>query len=341
MPKPLPPGPLVIGLTAPTLTAADVEQLLHPAIGGVILFERNFVDAGQLRALCREIHALRQPPLLITVDQEGGRVQRLRAGFTPLPSAAVYGRTYDQHPGDGLALARAGGLVMAAELVALDVDLSFAPVLDLDYGVSEIIGARAFHARPQAAAALAGAFIEGMAAAGMAACGKHFPGHGAVAADTHLTQVVDRRTRDAMAADLEPYRHLLAAGLESVMMAHVVFPAVDAEPAGFSRRWVQDILRGELGFDGAVFSDDLGMAGAFGAGGYRQRVASALAAGCDYLLLCNDPDAVTATLAEAPTQTVPLHRHQALLANRQVKVADQDLARAQALLAGLDLTGAR
>lgn len=333
MPKPLPPGPLVIGLAGPQLTPADTELLLHPAIGGVILFERNFVDADRLRALCSEIHALREPQLLIAVDQEGGRVQRLRPGFTPLPPAAVYGAVYDQDAARGLALARAGGLVMAAELLAAGIDLSFAPVLDLHYGVSQIIGARAFHAQPEAAAALAGAFMAGMADAGMAACGKHFPSHGAVAADTHLTQVVDRRPRDAMEADLLPYRCLIPAGLASVMMAHVVFPAVAAEPAGFSRRWVQGVLRGELGFDGAVFSDDLGMAGAAGAGACPQRAARALAAGCDYLLICNDPVAVTATLATLAPRAVPLHRHLALLARSPAAPITQRVRAAMDVLA--------
>ncbi|MFP5463765.1 MAG: beta-N-acetylhexosaminidase [Gammaproteobacteria bacterium] len=333
MPKALAPGPLVIGLSGPRLTPADAQLLLHPSIGGVILFERNFVDADQLRALCAEIHALREPRLLIAVDQEGGRVQRLRPGFTPLPPAAAYGRAYAEDAARGLALARAGGLVMAAELVALGIDLSFAPVLDLDYGVSEIIGARAFHAQPQAAAALAGAFMAGMAEAGMAACGKHFPGHGAVAADTHLTQVIDRRSRAAIEADLLPYRRLIPEGLSSVMMAHVVFPAVDAEPAGFSRRWVQEVLRGELGFGGAVFSDDLGMAGAAGAGGFVERARRALAAGCDYLLICNDLDAVNATLVALSPAAVPLPRHLALLA-RPVGQVHGQLGAARQALAG-------
>lgn len=335
MPKSLLPGPLVIGLAGPHLTPADAELLLNPAIGGVILFERNFVDADQLRALCADIHALREPRLLIAVDQEGGRVQRLRPGFTPLPPAAAYGRAYDQDAVQGLALARAGGLVMAAELVALGIDISFAPVLDLDYGVSDIIGARAFHAQPETAAALAGAFMAGMAEAGMAACGKHFPGHGAVAADTHLTQVVDHRSRDAIESDLLPYRRLIPAGLASVMMAHVVFPAVDAQPAGFSRRWVRDVLRGELRFDGAVFSDDLGMAGAAGAGSFVERARRALAAGCDYLLICNDPDAVIATLPVLTPAAVAAHRHAALLARGPAPDLQTLLTSAHQLLSAL------
>ena len=334
MPVSLPPGPLVIGLAGPQLSAEETALLQHPLIGGVILFERNFTDAAQLRTLCQRIHGLREPRLLITVDQEGGRIQRLRPGFTPLPAAADYGRAFDRDPERGLERARAGGRVMAGELVALDVDLSFAPVLDLDYGVSEIIGARAFHADAETAAALAGAFMAGMADAGMAACGKHFPGHGAVAADTHLTQVVDARPRAALEGDLLPYRRLFAAGMASVMMAHVVFPAVDGQPAGFSRRWVQDILRGELGFDGAVFSDDLGMAGAVVAGGPAERVRAALAAGCDYVLLCNEPQAVREVVAALPANTapVPAHRHARLLA-RAMDDAGLPVAR-QVLAAG-------
>lgn len=331
MPHALPPGPLVIGLPGPRLTPADRDLLLEPAIGGVILFERNFEDAVQLAALCADIHELREPRLLIAVDQEGGRVQRLRSGFTPLPPAAAYGRAWDRDAAHGLALARAGGLLMAAELVEIGVDLSFAPVLDLDYGVSDIIGARAFHADAKTAAALAGAFMAGMAEAGMAACGKHFPGHGAVAADTHLTQVIDERPRAAIETDLTPYRCLFADGLQSVMMAHVLFPAVDAQPAGFSRRWVEDILRGELGFDGAVFSDDLGMAGATGAGDFAARTRRALDAGCDYVLICNDPDAVRIALHAAATRSVPLHRHQVLLARAAVPAQAQLVAARGAL----------
>ncbi|MDD3649870.1 beta-N-acetylhexosaminidase [Immundisolibacter sp.] len=335
MPQTLPAGPLVIGLPGPQLAPADRALLLEPAIGGVILFERNFEDARQLTALCADIHALREPRLLIAVDQEGGRVQRLRPGFTPLPPAAAYGRTYDRDPGAGVMLARAGGLVMASELLALGIDLSFAPVLDLDYGVSEIIGARAFHADANTAAALAGAFMAGMADAGMAACGKHFPGHGAVAADTHLTQVIDERSREAIETDLLPYRQLIGQGLASVMMAHVLFPAVDAQPAGFSRRWVQDILRGELGFDGAVFSDDLGMAGAAGAGDVVARARRALDAGCDYLLICNDPAAVQASVSALPARAVAAYRHRALLA-RGGSVEAAQLAKARQLLADLE-----
>jgi beta-N-acetylhexosaminidase len=334
MPHSLPHGPLVIGLSGPRLTPADRELLLQPAIGGVILFERNFEDAAQLKALCADIRALREPRLLIAVDQEGGRVQRLKSGFTPLPPAAAYGRAFDRDPAHGLALARAGGLVMAAELVEVGIDLSFAPVLDLDYGVSEIIGARAFHADADTATALAGAFMAGMAEAGMAACGKHFPGHGAVAADTHLTQVVDERPRAQIDTDLLPYRRLFEQGLASVMMAHVLFPAVDSQPAGFSRRWIGDILRDELGFDGAVFSDDLGMAGAAGAGDFAARTRRALDAGCDYVLICNDPAAVQIALEAAATREVPGHRHRALLARAPAPQAKLALAAAREALAG-------
>ncbi len=333
MPRRLPPGPLVVGISGPQLTAEEEQLLLRPLIGGVILFERNFVDADQTRALCAHVHALREPRLLIAVDQEGGRVQRLRAGFTPLPAASVYGRTHDLDPGRGLALARAGGLVMAAEVLAVGIDHSFAPVLDLDYGVSDIIGSRAFHAQARVAAALAAAFASGMVDAGMAACGKHFPGHGAVAADTHIAHVVDNRELAELQNDLLPYRQLIDAGLAAVMMAHVVFPALDGEPAGFSRRWVGEVLRGQLGFDGAVFSDDLGMAGAAAVGDVPTRARRALVAGCDYVLICNEPDATRATLAALAPATVPGRRHLALLARPSGGQGERQLAAARDMVA--------
>ncbi len=344
MPRRLPPGPLVVGISGPQLTAEEEQLLLQPLIGGVILFERNFVDADQTRALCAHVHALREPRLLIAVDHEGGRVQRLRSGFTPLPAASVYGRTHDLDPARGLALARAGGRVMAAEVLAAGIDHSFAPVLDLDYGVSDIIGSRAFHAQAQVAAALAAAFASGMADAGMAACGKHFPGHGAVAADTHIAHVVDDRELAELQDDLLPYRQLIGAGLAAVMMAHVeirdflcayyavVFPVLDAEPAGFSRRWVGEVLRGQLGFDGAVFSDDLGMAGAAAVGDVPTRARRALAAGCDYVLICNEPEATRATLATLAPATVPGRRHLALLARPSGGQGERQLAAARDLL---------
>ena len=271
-----------------TLTAPDRDVLMHPLVGGVVLFSRNYADPEQLTALTAEIHALRTPKLLIAVDHEGGRVQRFRSGFTELPSAAVIGAVYDDQPDQGLAFARECGWLMASELRAVGVDFSFAPVLDLRNTQSRIIDDRAFHADPHAVGRLAHAFIQGMHEAGMAAVGKHFPGHGTVAADSHVELPVDDRSfYDLTNADLIPFR-LLAKNLEGMMPAHIRYPQIDGEPAGYSRVWIRDILRSELGFQGIVFSDDLNMSGAAGVGDVVARARLALDAGCDLVLLCND-----------------------------------------------------
>lgn len=290
----LPPGPVIVGLPGPTLGALETAWLAHPHVGGVILFERNVRDAAQLKALTAAIHAVRSPPLVVTVDQEGGRVQRLRALCTSLPAAAELAAGDD----DGAALqrCRAAGLVMASDCRALGVDLSWAPVLDLDRGLSAVIGARAFAAAPVRVAALAGAFIDGMAAAGMAAVGKHFPGHGGVVPDTHTDAAVDTRTRAELDEDLAPFV-ALAPRLVGVMLAHVAYPCVDEQPAGYSARWIGGVLRGEMRFAGAAVSDDLGMTGGAGPGGVLARARAALDAGCDAVLVCNALDAVDALLA--------------------------------------------
>lgn len=285
-------GPVMTGIAGPSLTPAERELLAHPAVGGVILFGRNYESPDQLARLTQAIHALRSPPLLIAVDQEGGPVQRFRDGFTRLPPAARLGQRYEDDPAAARRLAEQCGWLMAAELRAAGVDLSFAPVLDLDYGVSVVVGERAFHRDPEAVADLAGHYVRGMQAAGMAAVGKHFPGHGGVAADSHRTLPVDPRPlADLEAADLLPFERLVGRGLPAVMVAHVLYPEVDARPAGFSSRWLHEVLRRRLGFQGAVFSDDLGMEAAAAAGAYPARARAALAAGCDMILLCNDPDA--------------------------------------------------
>ncbi len=282
-------GPLMIDLAGTELSAEERDLLRDPRVGGVILFSRNFVDPGQLAALVAEVHGVRSPPLLVAVDHEGGRVQRFRGGFTVLPAAARYGEVYDHAPARALQVAETGGWLMAAELRAVGVDLSFAPVLDLNRGVSHVIGDRAFHARPEVAAELARAFMRGMQRAGMAAVGKHFPGHGSVAADSHVALPVDRRPlADIRAEDLLVFERLVHYGLPAIMPAHVVFPAVDDRPAGFSRVWLQEILRGQLGFQGAIVSDDLSMAGATFVASRGDRAHAALEAGCDLLLLCND-----------------------------------------------------
>ncbi len=276
----------------------------HPLVGGVILFTRNYTDPAQLTALVGAIHAERSPPLIVAVDQEGGRVQRFRAGFSLLPPPRRIGHEFDQ---DAARRTRARPLAWAgswpAELRAHGVDISFAPCVDLDYGVNEVIGDRAFHASPDAVSQLAVAWMHGMREAGMAATAKHFPGHGAVVADSHLTLPVDRRALADLAADLAPYRRLIANGLPAVMVAHVLFPAVDSAPASLSARWIRDVLRGELRFQGVVFADDLSMGGAAAAyGDVVTRARQALAAGCDMLPVCNNRASVLELLERAESR---------------------------------------
>ena len=299
-------GPLMVDVAGTELTSEDREILSHPLVGSVILFSRNYASVAQLEALVRDIRSVRRPPLLVAVDHEGGRVQRFRSDFTALPPQRAVGRAYDLDPDAGRRLAWQCGWLLAAELRAVGVDMSFAPCVDLDYGVSEVIGDRAYHRDPEVVSRLAVACIQGMRAAGMAATAKHFPGHGAVVVDSHKALPVDRRPLEALGEDLLPYRRLIANGLASVMVAHVLFPEVDAAPAGFSRRWIQQELRWSLGFTGAVFSDDLSMGGAAFAGTATERARRALAAGCDVLPLCNDRPAVFAALDELAGVADPL-----------------------------------
>ncbi len=289
-------GPLMVDIAGTVLSAEDRDMLRHPLVGSVILFSRNYHDPAQLAALTASIRALRSPALLTAVDQEGGRVQRFREGFTRLPSAHMLGRGFDEDRRSTLALVQTAGWLMAAELRAAGVDFSFAPCVDLDYGVSEIIGDRAFHSDADAVAALAAAYMTGMREAGMAATAKHFPGHGAVVADSHVALPVDRRERVEMEADLRPYRLLIEDHLSAVMAAHVVFPRIDSLPASLSPRWIGEILRKDLGFHGCVFADDLTMAGAAAFGDVAARARLAAAAGCDVLPICNDRKAVFSML---------------------------------------------
>lgn len=298
-------GPLMIDLAGVELTDEDRQLLRHPLVGAVILFTRNYVDSPQLLALTAAIHAARSPALIVAVDQEGGRVQRFKTGFSALPPARRIGHEFDLDPSAGLELARRLGWLMAAELRAHGVDLSFAPCVDLDYGASEVIGDRAFHERSAVVAQLTVAYAHGMRDAGMAATAKHFPGHGAVVVDSHLALPVDRRELADLQEDIAPYRLLVANNLAAVMAAHVVYPAVDALPASLSVRWIQDILRGELRFQGAVFSDDLSMGGAASAGDIVTRARLALAAGCDMLPVCNNRAGVTRLLEKLAIEPEP------------------------------------
>jgi beta-N-acetylhexosaminidase len=288
--KHLPLGPVMLDIAGTRLTAEERIVLEHPLVGGVIFFARNFESNSQIAALTAEIRAVREPALLITVDHEGGRVQRFREGFTRLPPMRRLGEIWGVDQARALGLAEDIGVILAAELLALGVDLSFTPVLDVDFGESGVIGDRAFSDDPAVIAALAGALAKGLARAGMGNVGKHFPGHGFVKADSHTAIPVDTRSHDEIAAtDLIPYGRL--DDLRGVMPAHVIYPAVDSHPAGFSRIWLQDILRKRLGFQGLIFSDDLSMEGASVAGGIVDRARAALNAGCDMVLVCNAPEA--------------------------------------------------
>lgn len=285
--EPLARGPLMVDVGGLSLTAEDREVLAHPLVGSVILFSRNVDTPEQIRALTDDMRAAR-PNLLIAVDQEGGRVQRFREGFTRLPAMRSFGRQHDSDPVAALSAARACGELMAREVRAVGVDFSFAPVLDLDAGISGVIGDRAFHSQPEPAIALIRAFMQGMKAGGMMTIGKHFPGHGSVAADSHLALPVDARAwAEIEAYDLKPFA-ALARELDGIMPAHVVYPQVDPLPAGFSPFWLKTVLREQLGFQGVIFSDDLCMEGAVGVGPMSERVDVALAAGCDVVLICNN-----------------------------------------------------
>jgi len=283
-------GPVMIDIEGFDITQDEQLRLEHPATGGVILFRRNYTSPNQIRALIASIRAIR-PTLLIAVDHEGGRVQRFRDGFTRLPPAGAYERLND------LELVEDAGWVMAAECLAVGVDFSFAPVLDVESGISQVIGDRAFGRDPATVSRLASAFVRGMRAAGMAAVGKHFPGHGGVVEDSHLALPVDHRTLEQLENwDLLPFADLIAAGIEGIMPAHVIYDAVNPQPAGFSSYWIQKVLREQLGFQGAIFSDDLSMAGAAFAGGPIDRAILALEAGCDMVLVCNAPGSADAVL---------------------------------------------
>lgn len=290
-----------------TLTPADRDLLRESAVGGVILFARNYESPTQLADLVAAIRAVRSPPLLVATDHEGGRVQRFRDGFTVIPSMRRIGRQYDSDPGSAISLAKTTGWVVASELRAMDIDLAFTPCVDLDWGVSEVIGNRAFHRRAGVVGELASAYSQGLREGGMAAVAKHFPGHGAVVADSHENLPIDRRDFGALLDDMRPYEKLIGnRQLAGVLMSHIVYSELDEKPAGFSAYWIQNQLRSQLGYDGAVFTDDLSMKATRQFGTMPSRAKLALEAGCDMVLVCNDRPAASATVAALREYSNPL-----------------------------------
>lgn len=281
---------MVVDVLGAALTDEDRERIRHPAAGAVILFARNYQNPEQLAQLTAEIERQREPALPLCVDHEGGRVQRFRDGFSAIPPMRALGKLWDRDRDAAREAATAIGYIIASELGAHGVDFSFSPVLDLDYGGSSVIGDRALHFDPTAVGALGAALVKGLAQGGVAAVAKHFPGHGYAQADSHVAVPRDERTfKEIARKDIAPYKQVIEAGLAAVMPAHVIYPQVDSQPAGYSARWLQEVLRQQLGFQGIVFSDDLSMEGAAVAGGPPGRARAALAAGCDMVLLCNNP----------------------------------------------------
>src|SRR5215467_7312982 len=286
----------MIDLRGTAIAADERAWLESPLVGGVILFSRNFSSREQLTELVTELHGIRTPPLLVTVDHEGGRVQRFKEPFFRLPPFRALGRLYDEDPQAGLKVAASFGWLMAAELRAVGIDTSFTPCVDRDLGLSEVIGDRALHSDARTVAALARRIMAGAKRAGMAATAKHFPTHAGARNDSHTDVAVDHRELAELDEDLLPYRELIANGLQAIMVAHVSFPAVDETPASLSSLWINAQLRDQLGFSGAVITDDVSMAGAAVGGSVAARARRALDAGCDLVLLCNSPEDVPATL---------------------------------------------
>jgi beta-N-acetylhexosaminidase len=296
-------GSLMLDIAGLTLSDDDKKLLLEPQVGGLILFGRNVESPQQVRALTDSIRAIR-PDILIAVDQEGGRVQRLREGFTRLPAMGMLGQLYDIDRDDAICAAATAGWLMASEVLAVGIDFSFAPVLDVN-GISHVIGDRGFHGHPEIVTELSRAFMQGMHRAGMATTGKHFPGHGSVEADSHVAAPVDQRTLAEIRAQDMTVFFEVADQLDALMPAHVIYPQVDPNPAGFSKHWLQDIVRGEMGFDGVLFSDDLSMQAACVVGGAGVRIKAALDAGCDMGLVCNDRAAALDALAALQDMPLP------------------------------------
>ena len=333
-------GPVMVDIAGQELTADDRVLLADPVVGGVILFSRNYHSLEQLENLVQSIQAIKTPRLLIAVDQEGGRVQRFKDGFTILPAMRRFGEIYDADQKKALQLARQCGWLMASEVCSTGVDISFAPVLDIDKGVSTVIGDRAFHNDPFVVGKIAQAFIAGMQDAGMQATGKHFPGHGSIAADSHVAMPVDERSlREIEMDDLKPFQFMVEAGINALMMAHVIYSHIDPRPAGFSSFWMKAILRKKMHFQGAIFSDDLSMEGAVIAGDYNQRAKTALDAGCDMILVCNNRTAAwevvkSLTGYEDPASSLRLaHLHRKHPVSRETLVSESRWQEAKDLLA--------
>lgn len=297
-------GALIADLEGTALTPEERDLISHPLIGGIILFARNYSSPKQLAELTESIRGARRDPLLIMVDQEGGRVQRFRQGFTSLPPFGAFGRLYDQDPSMATHYACEGGWLMAKELLAYHVDLSLTPSIDLNHPDSPVIGDRAFHADPHAVTSLANAYLCGMREAGMATTAKHFPGHGLVLTDSHLKLPEDKRSLSELEVqDLKPFRALIAAGLlNAVLVGHLLFSSIDSMPATYSEYWLRDVLRSRLRFSGTIVSDDLSMEGAHLASRYEDRVLAARSAGCDFVLLCNQRQGVINTIDHLPHQ---------------------------------------
>lgn len=294
-------GTLIVSIESHDLTAEDREILAHPLIGGVILFTRNYASRAQLKHLCETIRSSSKKPLLIMADQEGGRVQRFVNEFTRLPPMGLLGKLYDNNHEVASHLAKDCGWLMAMELLSVGIDLSLAPVLDLNKGISKVIGDRAFHSDSKIVLKLAQSFMIGMHEAGMASTGKHFPGHGGIAPDSHMVLPIDQRSlKEIEQEDMVPFAHLIKNNMTAMMAAHIIFSQIDELPVGFSSIWLKDILRKRLGFTGTIFSDDLNMEGANISANYVDRVIAAREAGCDFTLFCNNRQGVINVLDHLP-----------------------------------------
>lgn len=317
-------GPIMLDLKGTELTQEEQEILQHPLVGGVILFTRNYESPEQLTILCDSIRKSRNKPVLIAADQEGGRVQRFKEGITRLPSMGLVGQIYNRNPNEGLLYATSAAWLMASEMIALGLDISFAPVLDLNKTINPVVGDRSFHKDPEHVIILAKAWINGMRQAGMATTGKHFPGHGAVNADSHSTLPIDNRDMHAIEQDdLKTFVELLSTHLDAIMPAHILFSLIDEKPVGFSSVWLQTILREKYRFSGMIFSDDLNMHGASFAGSYANRANTALQAGCDMALICNNrPAAINILDGLSKDYCVDQKRFAKMLAKKHITLPE-------------------